>query len=303
MDRARARRDASAPVMSDYAQVLRCYVSDDCEVESLLGSVPTVVTIISTLVTVLIAVLTQLTSAARLRRKVAFWTEHASQRPSSYDERIAASLRRVALAKLVALDARPGWAVAGLFPGILLGLAYAAMAGVILYQPIPSPFNSGDIGHEDLWALIGGSIVIGLMSVNVLMKVLLSRRRIVHQYLNGETLGVSDQARNKPKSVGHFLSVAFGWKQSYKWVAWFLWPSVCLLTGCIAYRLAAGLPYPSPGPTSTLIVLAVLGIVNGYLEAIRVLRAADANWHHPRLVAEEEAQQLRHHRWPFWSKG
>jgi hypothetical protein len=138
----------------------------------------------------LLASLPQWTSKARLRAKVTFWGNQTAASDLEHDRKIAESLRREASARLLALETYPSWRF--LFPLYVLvtGLLLAAFLGTAIGDKYPEPFDYWQLGEPDPFLPTGSTLgfILVLGGLYGLGRVRLRRRRVMRNYLQGETI-------------------------------------------------------------------------------------------------------------------
>lgn len=144
----------------------------------------------------------QLTAASRLRRRSAFWKEqlHDDEQAEDYDQAVAQSLYLEAIARLVALQAYPGWKTVGWLVCAVASLFGASAMG----------FDAGSLSisgltvemdHWMLFLVCVGGFVVALINTH---RVIVRRRSIVNRYLQGQNLttkGRYERVKSSKESV------------------------------------------------------------------------------------------------------
>jgi hypothetical protein len=153
-----------------------------------------------------LASLPSLTSKARLRNRITFWTAQGKDAELEYERKFAESLRRDATARLVALEAYPAWHFLAASYGTFLGIALAWVVGSGIGTTYPATWTPERLFNSDNpdMALPGLPIAGPLFLVAGVMRlarVVVLRQRVAEQYLRAETIGRGTVAVKKSDKV------------------------------------------------------------------------------------------------------
>lgn len=162
----------------------------------------------------------QITAGARIRRWATFLREESAAAPSPYDMRVLDSLRRDAVARLVARDAIPTKKF--LFPVVLtvMVLVTWGLAGHIVAEAaqtvVPSPREIVGKTGDEIYVVLALTLF-GIPSVWMQSGLanVVARRRIVREYLQGEDVEANpyptDMLTNSSVDVWR-VSESLGWR-------------------------------------------------------------------------------------------
>lgn len=251
-----------------------------------LSNFNTFVTLVAALVGIVVAV-TQLTSAARLRHKVSFWTEQITSASLDTDRALAVSVRRDATARLLALEAYPGrrFLVPSLF--VLLGVLLAALVGYELGGVLPADLTLDNIPSGVLIfpPMLGG---VGFLGGGVLdlARVMRWRVRIARQYLAGESLKLGYRVHMADDGVIHMEEaqgdISMSWRQLAS-LYFFAFASFATTT-LIFLEIGAGFSLALDSLPWLVIVLPVAGAATfvGVASIDDLFRDERLEWEHPR---------------------
>lgn len=143
------------------------------------------------LVALLLTSLPQLTSRARLRRKMSFWAEQVQSTDIGYDRDLAEGFRRQASAKLLAVEAYPAYTF--LIPlyvaltGLLGAFLFGAQLGAIYPHPVDARSLLALVPPPELIYEVSGPGFI-FVAVFWMTRVIESRRQIADKYLTARVI-------------------------------------------------------------------------------------------------------------------
>jgi hypothetical protein len=153
-----------------------------------------------------LASLPSLTSKARLRNRITFWTAQGKDAKLEYDRKFAESLRRDATARLVALEAYPAWHFLAATYGTFLGVGLAWVVGSDMGGTYPDTWMPERLFNSDNPDMaLPGLPIVGpiflVFGVMRLARVVVLRQRVAEQYLRGETIRRGTVAVRKSDKV------------------------------------------------------------------------------------------------------
>lgn len=251
-----------------------------------LSNFDTLVTLVAALVGIVVAV-TQLTSAARLQRKISFWTEQIVSSSFDTDRTLAVSVRRDTTARLLALEAYPAYRflIPSLF--VLSGVLLGVLTGYELGGVLPADLTLDNIpsGATILLAIpVGVLILVG--GTFELARVMRWRVRIVWKYLNGEALRRGRTAHVAGDGVIHVEEaqgdISMSWRQ-LAGLYLFAFASFATIT-LISLEIGAGYRAALEAFPWLVIVIPLSGTVAfiGVLMMEDIFSGERLRWEHPR---------------------
>lgn len=230
--------------------------------------------------------LPQLTSRARLRRRMSFWAEQIQSTDIAYDRDVAEGFRRQATAKLLAVEAYPAYTLLVPLYSAFIGLLSAFSSGAVLGEVYPNHVSIESLAASEsgTGALLFGLVGPGFIYVSILgmASVVGARRDVADKYLTARVM--KRQAREPFR-----IPVA----EVFRVVAFTL--GVYLFIVCLIFWLVVGNEALTEMTAlgSRVLIGSVLGaillmLVGGPLVQ-RFFEPTDAAWKHPITLSAEVA--------------
>lgn len=269
---------------------------------SWLDWLPVAVATVASLVGVLVAI-GQLTSASRLRRRATFWREQLQGTDVPQDYAVAQSFHREATARLVALQAYPGWKLFMWVSVALLG-AYALgtvafITGSLSTDGLTFP-NLKDQGVDPFLTLVAVWPLFGLSLYNS-CTVIVQRRLLSRRYLQGLDLSTKRKFNKLGKEITDGVDLKqTGWAQIR---AFLFCGGMYLLISGVSF--ASGLQIEEPSAAAEipawwypLVFVGVFLVIQGVEPVVDMFNQERDDWEHPRnLPSHAEAPQDERETW------
>lgn len=268
--------------------------------DSLLNWLSAAAATVASLVGVVIAV-GQLTSASRLRRRASFWREQLQGNNLPQDYAVAQSFHRDATARLIALQAYPGWIVfVWVFIALIAALAVGGMAFSIqsistdgfTFPNVTSYESSSDIPsqREASFLILPIAVPCFFLALCGSCNFIVLRRLLARRYLQGLDLRQDQHIR---------IRLSF-WAQ----IRVFLFcGGVALLIFVVSFQTSLRMEDPSvaaelPDWWALIQLLVAFLLFQGFFPVMDMFAQEADDWEHPRnLPSQAEASQAGQVTW------
>lgn len=254
---------------------------------------------VASLVGVVVAV-GQLTSASRLRRRASFWREQLQGNDLPQDYAVAQSFHRDATARLIALQAYPGWKI---FAWVSFALISAYGVGTVAFltgslstDGLTFP-NLTDQGVDPFLPLVS-AVPFFNMALIQSCTVIVQRRLLAHRYLQGLDLTTKPKISEEGHEITDLkLTVGDG-------IRVFLFcGGVFLLISVVSFGSGLRIEDPSvaaeiPGWWYLFVTLGVFLVIQGIFPVRDMFNQKRDAWEHPRkLPPQAEVPQAGQVTW------
>lgn len=254
----------------------------------LLEVLPILVAVIASLVGVIVAV-SQFTSTSRLRKRAGFWGEQVQASELKRDHQVNQSLYREAMARLVALEAYPSSKL--LWPMTLIVVATYGVggAGYVAGGLVPDRLSIDNLqegGIEVIFLVF--SVLFLAMGTSSIASVVVRRRRLARQYLEGTRLSLEKPAiQQDAETVGLNMS-CLGYLGLYAFSV-----GTCSIIAFVSFSSAAprgALLSFMGGWGAGLWMLSFLLFFVGSFTVFSLFHQETRDWEHPRELSTQAAR-------------
>lgn len=249
---------------------------------------------VASLVGVVVAV-GQLTSASRLRRRASFWREQLQGNDLPQDYAVAQSFHRDATARLIALQAYPGWKIFAWVSFALIS-AYAVgtvtfLTGTLSTDGLTFP-NLTDQGVDPFLTLVSAVPFFSLALIQS-CTVIVQRRLLARRYLQGLDLTTKRKFNEGGREITDLgLTVGDG-------IRVFLFcGGVFLLISAVSFGSGLRIENPSvavelPGWWWFIMPLGSFLVLQGIFPVIDMFNQKRDHWEHPRNLPRPKLEHLK----------